>query len=85
MDGEEGAKKFKEMVTELMSLNSVSNVGDFAPTLAWVDTQNVIARMKHLHYRYDDMMDHIIKEREVVGGDGNDMLTRIREHQQGRI
>lgn len=66
--GGEGAREFKEIVLEVMEVGGVLNVGDFVPALRWLDPQGVVARMKKLHRRFDDMMNGIIAERE--GGCG---------------
>ena len=84
-DGGEGAsREFKDMVVELMQLAGVFNVGDFVPALAWLDPQGVVARMKRLHRRYDDMMDRIIRERQAAA-EGKDLLSvllaRMRDRQ----
>ena len=84
-DGGEGAsREFKDMVVELMQLAGVFNVGDFVPALAWLDPQGVVARMKRLHRRYDDMMDRIIRERQAAE-EGKDLLSvllaRMRDRQ----
>jgi flavonoid 3'-monooxygenase len=61
-DGDEGAREFKEIVLEVMEVGGVLNVGDFVPALRWLDPQGVVARMKKLHRRFDDMMNGIIAE-----------------------
>lgn len=93
VDGGDGAREFKEMVVELMQLAGVFNVGDFVPALRWLDPQGVVAKMKRLHRRYDDMLNGFIKERKAVvkpdglsGGDeGKDLLSvllaKMREEQ----
>uniref|UniRef100_J3N1R5 flavonoid 3'-monooxygenase n=2 Tax=Oryza brachyantha TaxID=4533 RepID=J3N1R5_ORYBR len=63
-DGE-GAREFKEIVLEVMEVGGVLNVGDFVPALRWLDPQGVVARMKKLHRRFDDMMNAIIAERKA--------------------
>uniref|UniRef100_A0A0E0QXG1 flavonoid 3'-monooxygenase n=2 Tax=Oryza TaxID=4527 RepID=A0A0E0QXG1_ORYRU len=61
----EGAREFKEIVLEVMEVGGVLNVGDFVPALRWLDPQGVVARMKKLHRRFDDMMNAIIAERRA--------------------
>ena len=77
-DGGEGATEFKDMVVELMQLAGVFNVGDFVPALRWLDPQGVVAKMKKLHRRFDDMMNGIIAERKAGvtpdGEEGKDLL-----------
>ncbi|KAK1551453.1 hypothetical protein QYE76_018271 [Lolium multiflorum] len=63
--GSGGARDFKEIVLEVMEVGGVLNVGDFVPALRWLDPQGVVARMKKLHRRFDDMMNRIIAERRT--------------------
>jgi flavonoid 3'-monooxygenase len=63
--GSDGARDFKEIVLEVMEVGGVLNVGDFVPALRWLDPQGVVARMKKLHRRFDDMMNGIIAERRT--------------------
>nr|AII26680.1 flavonoid 3'-hydroxylase [Indosasa hispida] len=76
--GSEVAKEFKEIVLEVMQVGGVLNVGDFVPALRWLDPQGVVAKMKKLHRRYDDMMNAIIGERRAgvkpAGEAGKDLL-----------
>ncbi|KAJ1295937.1 hypothetical protein BS78_01G260700 [Paspalum vaginatum] len=65
--GEEGATEFKEIVLEVMQVGGVLNVGDFVPALRWLDPQGVVAKMKKLHCRFDDMMNGIIADRKKAG------------------
>jgi len=78
--GSDGARDFKEIVLEV---GGVLNVGDFVPALRWLDPQGVVAKMKKLHRRFDDMMNGIIAERrsgavktagEEEEEDGKDLL-----------
>ncbi|OEL17124.1 Flavonoid 3'-monooxygenase [Dichanthelium oligosanthes] len=76
--GDEGAREFKEIVVEVMQVGGVLNVGDFVPALRWLDPQGVVAKMKKLHRRFDDMMNGIIVDRKAgvmpVGEEGKDLL-----------
>uniref|UniRef100_A0ACD6AGG6 Uncharacterized protein n=1 Tax=Avena sativa TaxID=4498 RepID=A0ACD6AGG6_AVESA len=81
--GSDGARDFKEIVLEVMEVGGVLNVGDFVPALRWLDPQGVVAKMKKLHRRFDDMMNGIIAERrsgavktagEEEEEDGKDLL-----------
>ncbi|KQK15775.2 flavonoid 3'-monooxygenase CYP75B4 [Brachypodium distachyon] len=62
MGGSAGGE-LKEIVLEVIDVGGVLNVGDFVPALRWLDPQGVVARMKKLHRRFDDMMNGIIGER----------------------
>ncbi|XP_025828362.1 flavonoid 3'-monooxygenase CYP75B4-like isoform X1 [Panicum hallii] len=77
--GNEGAREFKEIVLEVMQVGGVLNVGDFVPALRWLDPQGVVAKMKKLHRRFDDMMNGIIADRKAgvimpAGEEGKDLL-----------
>jgi flavonoid 3'-monooxygenase len=63
--GSGGARDFKEIVLEVMEVGGVLNVGDFVPALRWLDPQGVVARLKKLHRRFDDVMNRIIAERRT--------------------
>ncbi|VAI52597.1 unnamed protein product [Triticum turgidum subsp. durum] len=78
---EPGAVDFNEIVLKLIEVGGVLNVGDFVPALRWLDPQGVVAKMKKLHRRFDDMMNRIITERRTgaiaaTAGeeDGKDLL-----------
>ncbi|XP_034570373.2 flavonoid 3'-monooxygenase CYP75B4 [Setaria viridis] len=73
---DEGAREFKEIVLEVMQVGGVLNVGDFVPALRWLDPQGVVAKMKKLHRRFDDMMNGIIADRRKAGvtEEGKDLL-----------
>ncbi|KAF7082007.1 hypothetical protein CFC21_085896 [Triticum aestivum] len=60
-----GAEDFNEIVLKLIEVGGVLNVGDFVPALRWLDPQGVVAKMKKLHRRFDDMMNRIIAERRA--------------------
>ncbi|VAI41265.1 unnamed protein product [Triticum turgidum subsp. durum] len=62
-----GAEEFNEIVLKLIEVGGVLNVGDFVPVLRWLDPQGVVAKMKKLHRRFDDMMNRIIAERRAGG------------------
>ncbi|KAL5229858.1 hypothetical protein ABZP36_028634 [Zizania latifolia] len=76
--GEAGAKEFKEIVLEVIQVGGVLNVGDFVPALRWLDPQGVVAKLKKLHRRFDDMMNGIIAERRAgvmpAADKGKDLL-----------
>ncbi|WVY92565.1 hypothetical protein V8G54_031653 [Vigna mungo] len=55
------SKEFKEMVVEFMTISGV-NIGDFVPSIAWMDLQGVVGKMKRLHKRFDVLLSKIIEE-----------------------
>ncbi|XP_062201083.1 flavonoid 3'-monooxygenase CYP75B4-like [Phragmites australis] len=79
----EGAREFKEIVLEVMQVGGVLNVGDFVPALRWLDPQGVVAKLKKLHRRFDDMMNEIIGARRAgvkpTAEEGKDLLGLMLE------
>jgi flavonoid 3'-monooxygenase len=71
------ASEFREMVVEQMELAGKFIIGDFVPSLAWVDLQGVRTKMKKLHNRFDEFLSKLIKERETAscGGGKGDFLS----------
>ncbi|XP_078435857.1 flavonoid 3'-monooxygenase CYP75B137-like isoform X2 [Wolffia australiana] len=60
--GRDAARQFREMSVELSYLAGVFMVGDFVPALRWLDSKDVIRRMKRLG------------ERVLIGLKGRDSL-----------
>lgn len=60
--GHEEARQFREMAVELNNLAGVFMVGDFVPALRWLDSKEVLRRMKRLGDRYDAFLDKIIDD-----------------------
>ncbi|CAA7387790.1 unnamed protein product [Spirodela intermedia] len=59
---QEEAVQFREMTVELSHLAGVFMVGDFVPALRWMDSKEVVRRMKRLGDRYDVFLDKIIAD-----------------------
>ncbi|XP_065045109.1 trimethyltridecatetraene synthase-like [Musa acuminata AAA Group] len=55
-------EEFKEMIEEMMLLNSVINVGDLIPWLNFLDLQGYVKRMKMLGKRFDRFLEHVLDE-----------------------
>lgn len=81
------ADEFKSMVVEVMVLSGVFNIGDFIPSLEWLDLQGVAAKMKKLHNRFDAFLTKILDEHKIKAGDGSgehtDMLSTLISLQEG--
>nr|UAK14964.1 cytochrome P450 75B133 [Iberis amara] len=60
------ANEFRSMVTEMMALAGVFNIGDFVPALDWLDLQGVAGKMKRLHKRFDAFLSSILEEHETM-------------------
>jgi flavonoid 3',5'-hydroxylase len=59
--GEE-SNEFKDMVVELMTSAGFFNIGDFIPSIAWMDLQGIEGGMKRLHKRFDVLLTKMIEE-----------------------
>ncbi|XAR62353.1 Flavonoid 3',5'-hydroxylase [Bertholletia excelsa] len=59
-----GAKsnEFKDMVVELMTSAGYFNLGDFIPSIAWMDLQGIERGMKSLHKKFDVMISKMVDE-----------------------
>ncbi|KAJ7964976.1 Flavonoid 3',5'-hydroxylase [Quillaja saponaria] len=62
--GEE-SNEFKDMVVELMTSAGFFNIGDFIPSIAWMDLQGIESGMKKLHKRFDVLLTKMMKEHEA--------------------
>ncbi|CAN8298673.1 unnamed protein product [Cochlearia groenlandica] len=74
------AEEFRSMVTEMMALAGVFNIGDFVPALDCLDLQGVAGKMKRLHKRFDAFLSSILKEHETMNGQDQkhtDMLSTL--------
>lgn len=60
------AEEFRSMVTEMMALAGVFNIGDFVPALDCLDLQGVAGKMKRLHKRFDAFLSSILEEHEMM-------------------
>eukprot|EP01018_Ginkgo_biloba_P031421 Gb_10101 [translate_table: standard] len=58
------ANEFKDMVVELMTSAGLFNIGDFIPSLAWMDLQGIQRNMKKLHKRFDALLTRMIQEHQ---------------------
>ncbi|KAF7815612.1 flavonoid 3',5'-hydroxylase 2-like [Senna tora] len=56
------SNEFKDMVVELMTTAGYFNVGDFIPSLAWLDMQGIERGMKVLHKKFDVLLTRMIQE-----------------------
>ncbi|XP_031489382.1 flavonoid 3'-monooxygenase-like [Nymphaea colorata] len=68
LEGEEDAGEFRGMVLEVMQLAGVFNIGDFVPSLDWMDLMGVAKKMKALHRRLDGFLQRIVDEHTCSSG-----------------
>lgn len=56
------SNEFKDMVVELMTSAGYFNIGDFIPSIAWLDIQGIQRGMKHLHRKFDRLLTKMMEE-----------------------
>lgn len=77
---------FKDTVTELIRLAGLFNIGDFIPSIAWMDLQGIAWKMKHFHYKFDGLITKMIDEHSLRSGEreGNpDFLDIVMTNLEG--
>ncbi|KAI8562506.1 hypothetical protein RHMOL_Rhmol03G0041400 [Rhododendron molle] len=60
------SNEFKYMVVELMRLAGLFNIGDFIPSIAWLDLQGIEGKMKSLHKQFDGLLTKMIEEHSLT-------------------
>ncbi|KAL6341749.1 hypothetical protein AAG906_037993 [Vitis piasezkii] len=78
------SNEFKDMVVELMTTAGYFNIGDFIPSIAWLDIQGIERGMKHLHKKFDKLLTRMIEEHTASAHErkGNpDFLDVVMGHQ----
>lgn len=56
------SNEFKDMVVELMTIAGYFNIGDFIPSIAWMDLQGIQRGMRRLHKKFDALLTRMIEE-----------------------
>ncbi|KAJ4977856.1 hypothetical protein NE237_008636 [Protea cynaroides] len=56
------SNEFKDMVVELMTSAGFFNIGDFIPSIAWMDLQGIEGGMKKLHKKWDALITKMISD-----------------------
>nr|CAA09850.1 flavonoid 3',5'-hydroxylase [Catharanthus roseus] len=56
------SNEFKDMVVELMTTAGYFNIGDFIPSIAWMDLQGIERGMKRLHKKFDALLTKMLEE-----------------------
>jgi hypothetical protein len=54
------------MVVELMTSAGFFNIGDFIPSVAWMDLQGIERGMKKLHRRFDVLLTKMIEDHSAT-------------------
>ncbi|XP_059627794.1 flavonoid 3',5'-hydroxylase 2-like [Cornus florida] len=79
------SNEFKDMVVELMTTAGYFNIGDFIPSIAWMDLQGIERGMKRLHKKFDDLLSRMIEEHNASAYERKgkpDFLDVVMAHQQ---
>lgn len=83
------SNEFKDMVVELMTSAGYFNIGDFIPSIAWMDLQGIERGMKRLHKRFDVLLTKMIEEHTASARDRKgkpdflDIVMANRENSEG--
>ncbi|OAY61292.1 hypothetical protein MANES_01G178000v8 [Manihot esculenta] len=56
------SNEFKDMVVELMTSAGLFNIGDFIPSIGWMDLQGIERGMKKLHKKFDVLLTKMMEE-----------------------
>ncbi|KAJ0978988.1 hypothetical protein J5N97_014462 [Dioscorea zingiberensis] len=54
--------KFKVILKDLLTGGGLFNIGDFVPSIAWMDLQGIQAKLKRVHERLDGMIKRLLDE-----------------------
>nr|XP_010932509.1 flavonoid 3',5'-hydroxylase 1 [Elaeis guineensis] len=63
------SSEFKRVVSEWMKLSGMANLGDFIPSIKWLDVQGIDRRLKSLHARFDALMTRMLREHADTAGE----------------
>ncbi|KAL5714273.1 flavonoid 3',5'-hydroxylase [Ranunculus cassubicifolius] len=61
--------EFKDMVVELLTSAGLFNIGDYIPSIAWMDLQGIVKGMKCLHTKFDLVLDKMFREHIATRND----------------
>uniref|UniRef100_A0A5B7BX08 flavonoid 3',5'-hydroxylase n=1 Tax=Davidia involucrata TaxID=16924 RepID=A0A5B7BX08_DAVIN len=79
------SNEFKDMVVELMTTAGYFNIGDFIPSIAWMDLQGIERGMKQLHKKFDVLLTKMIEEHRASAYQRKgkpDFLDVVMAHQE---
>ncbi|URE48819.1 Cytochrome P450 [Musa troglodytarum] len=79
--GEE-SNKFKNIVLDMLTGGAQFNIGDFFPSIAWMDLQGIQAKMRSVHVRFDAMLTKLLQEHEAPDFIDKLMENRVTEDGQ---
>ncbi|KAK4756218.1 hypothetical protein SAY87_006345 [Trapa incisa] len=63
------ASRFKDLVNQAVALSGQFNIGDFIPSIAWMNLQGIEGRLKRTHGKFDQIMDEMIELHVKAAGE----------------
>ncbi|URE46728.1 Cytochrome P450 [Musa troglodytarum] len=81
--GEE-SNKFKNIVLDMLTGGAQFNIGDFFPSIAWMDLQGIQAKMRSVHVRFDAMLTKLLQEHEASKKERQGRPDFIDKHMENR-
>ncbi|URE47056.1 Cytochrome P450 [Musa troglodytarum] len=76
------SNKFKNIVLDMLTGGAQFNIGDFFPSIAWMDLQGIQAKMRSVHVRFDAMLTKLLQEHEAPDFIDKLMENRVTEDGQ---
>ncbi|PIA60102.1 hypothetical protein AQUCO_00400770v1 [Aquilegia coerulea] len=79
------SNEFKDMIAETMKLGGIFTIGDFVPSIAWMDIQGNVKRMKNLSKRFDLLVNKMLKEHIATKHERKetpDLLDALTDHME---
>ncbi|XP_074585176.1 flavonoid 3',5'-hydroxylase 1-like [Curcuma longa] len=58
------SNKFKDVLSDMLTGGAQFNVGDFFPSIAWMDLQGIQAKMLSVHKRFDALVKRLFDEHQ---------------------
>ncbi|XP_054787445.1 cytochrome P450 81E8-like [Prosopis cineraria] len=73
----EEARKFREMIKELVKLGGANNPGDFLPIVRWFDLDNLEKKLKSISVRFDAFLQGLVDEHRYGNISGNTLINHL--------
>ncbi|XP_054787686.1 cytochrome P450 81E8-like [Prosopis cineraria] len=80
----EEARKFREMIKELVTLGGANNAGDFLPILRWFDSDHLERKLKSFGNRLDGFLQGLIDEHRNAEQRANTMIDHLLSFQESQ-
>ncbi|KAI9128159.1 hypothetical protein K1719_001152 [Acacia pycnantha] len=80
----EDARKFREMIMEVMALGGANNRADFLPILRWFDYDHLVRKLKTLAKRVDGFLQGLIDEHRNAKQRANTMIDHLLSLQESQ-